>query len=442
MSWWDQISGVGSDLKGIAEALTYLPGYTEAIKAFPQILSGDTADLPLVKPSTFEERIQSGLQNFVEKGKTNPEEVVMDFMPGAMSVIKSNFRSPTAIQELRKLMAEEMQSRGPIGQVGGGTKRIISPEGNYATIEQIAGSDPTDQILRGSWYHGMSKEARDKVSSELFNIDPGIWNRLMDDPRMNVRDLVATNETGFPISHHDAASMSGGKLGEPSGTSLSMLPTKAVSFNNTGDEFIHRVLPRFGGSPQERIINLMTPEGRKALNDAYDVVANQKFNAPYLASKISGDWKGGMHLGDTEAFLGNIGSFNQVLSEQLQSQGKRGILYNPQRWNEYEMLMLDPKYALPLDYRKFQEYGNPSAERWRRTGNTSLPGGLDTMTATPGTRKGLSQIQDLMSQNKSRLGDVYSERPWTQRLSEENKRRLLDLIDPQYREIIGNQLYE
>ena len=56
-------------------------------------------------------------------------------------------------------------------------------------------------------------------------------------------------------------------------------------------------------------------------------------------------------------------------------------------------------------------------------------------------RKGLTQIQDLMAQNKSRLGDIYSERSWTERLSKENKDRILQMIDEKYREQVGQQLY-
>ena len=122
------------------------------------------------------------------------------------------------------------------------------------------------------------------------------------------------------------------------------------------------------------------------------------------------------------------GSFNQALSQQLQSQGKRGLLYNPRRWDEYEMLMLDPKYVLPVDYRKAEEYVKPINY-------------VRGEVATPGIRRGLSQIKDMMVSNKSRLGDIYSERSWTERLSQENKDALIRMIDEQYREQVVRQLF-
>ena len=65
---------------------------------------------------------------------------------------------------------------------------------------------------------------------------------------------------------------------------------------------------------------------------------------------------------------------------------------------------------------------------------------LDTTSATPGVRRGLSQIQDLMTQNHSRLHDIYSERPWQGYLTPEVKSGLLERVGPEYREQVGNML--
>lgn len=413
--------------------------------------------------------------------KTPQEAFQSGLMSMTPGMIASNFRTSQMIQQLRKSMAEEMRSRGPIGQVTPSEMQawtmhkekfpmevVGTPEYKpFKSVQSEYGpiTDPIDQILRGSWYHGMSKESRNKLFGDLPSQMPG------------ESALIEANRQGIPISHHDSASISN-KLGEPAGVSLSMLPTKARQFS--ADEFIHRVQPQYGGSPIDRTVNLMTKEGRGTLNDAYDVVANKILATPtyYGAEQISplehlakqlnwerdvvtkGTLKGEIshpysYLQDKQHQFFDTGFFNKQLSEQLQSQGKRGILYNPQRWDEYEMLMLDPKYALPLDYRKAGEY-NPvkmsTVERklaenqeyeklieMQKSGQISSWSPVER--ATPGMRQGLSQIQDLMSQNKSRLGDIYSERPWAQRLNEENKRRLLKLIDSQYREQVGNQLY-
>ncbi len=413
-----------------------------------------------------------------------PQDVKEGFIGGILNLapgyIASNFRSPEQIQALRRMMSEEMRSRGPVGRISGQERvpisaydpqmseilspdaRIGLPEGwyNAETVVQGTKPDPIDQILRGSWYHGMSGKAREKMGYGLPTYEAmqlPEWSTASTARQLElVKEMESrlplkdASEIGFPLSLHDSASISN-KLGEPAGVSISMLPTKAKDFS--ADEYIHRVLPQYGGPPTQRVVNLMSPEGRTALNDAYDVVANKYLNQPFPGYEYSTPIKEiaglleGPYIstpGYTEKALEGLhnrlggavgtGPFNQQLSNQLQSQGYRGLLYNPQRWNEYEMLMLDPKYVLPLDYRRAQEYAD--AVNIPKYETLKYPG------STPGTSKGLSQIEDLMSQNKSRLGDIYSERPWTQRLSNENKQWLLELVDPQYREIVGNQLYQ
>lgn len=401
---------------------------------------------------------------------------MLNMTPG---MIAANFRSPQQIQQLRKVMAEEMRSRGPAVQATVGQRTPYTPENIEAMFSDKelpahlgrrseAGfdpefsdlgyktTDPFDQILRGTPYHGLSDNARRNVVELVRKEDPILAREFGGMLSPDELALRGANEVGFPISLHNAQSISN-KLGEPAGVSLSFLPTKSKDFAKdrfgNQDEYIHRVLPLYGGPPTQRVANLMAPEGRMALNDAYDVAANQlispvdfhqiarqfKFSPPSMMSPeyVEKTIQRGLEEGLSTGHSG-VGSFNKALSEQLQSQGYRGLLYNPQRWNEYEMLMLDPKYALPLDYRMFQEYANPA---WKRSKGVYKNGGdLDLASATPGVQKGLSQIQDVMSQNKSRLGDIYQERPWTQRLSDENKQKLLEMIEPPYREQIGNQL--
>lgn len=349
------------------------------------------------------------------------EQGAMNIQPGYLA---SNFRSPGQIQALRKMIAEEMRSRG-------------------------SGAGPIDQILRGSWYHGMSDVSR-RATQNPLDLETLMQFGSKEPTVLNQRALAVANEMGFPLSLHDAQSISN-KLGEPAGVSISMLPTKAKQFS--ADDYIHRVLPQYGGPPTERTVNLMTPEGRTALNDAYDVVLNSQMREhsviPELANSLGEGAKYGQEL---KSFGGNsvldffnnvnyhrIGPFNQQLSNQLQSSGYRGILYNPRRWDEYEMLMLDPKYVLPLDYRRVGDYKTP-INAWSTKPNLGQQN-PEITNMTPGMAKGIDQIQDDMSKNASRLGDIYSERPWTERLNVENKNSLLQLIDEQYREIVGNQLF-
>ncbi len=393
-----------------------------------------------------------GLVGYPESPKEAMGMGAMSLMPG---YIAANYRTPEAIQALRKVMAEEMRSRGPVPQVG--------QAGTLWTDQ------PIDQILRGSWYHGMSDVARKpsqftpyaRAAEEV----PGFAQLSIGERAAIVKryeselPLRYATERGFPLSHHDALSLSN-RLGEPSGVSLTMLPTKARGFS--ADEYIHRVLPRYGGPPTERTVNLMTPEGRKMLNDAYDVIANRMLfekTGPYFGkyfspaeSFVSAIPGRGTSTSDINKLLTSVydmiepkAAFNQALSQQLQSQGKRGLLYNPHRWNEYEMLMLDPKYVLPVDYRGVGEYVPRRVmtppDMIKSTWNPDEILHSGSYGATPGTQKGLSQIQDMMQSNASRLGDIYSERPWTQRLSKENKDAILQMIDERYREQVGKQLY-
>lgn len=412
--------------------------------------------------------VAKGLETLTPGSEQELLDSVMGVAPG---MIASNFRTPQVIQQLRRVMAEEMRARGPIGSVsgvktapflpqeisemqGGRTQNLMGFDPN----KLVQTTDPIDQILRGSWYHGSSPAERDAVRRVGFQ-------GSAKDPEFAEHFLRRLNEVGFQGSTHSGGPAISNVLGEPYGTSLTMLPTEGVQFTQGVDKYIHRVQPQYGGPPTQRTVNLMTPEGRGTLNDAYDIVFNKQLQSPvrgwpqqnwmdiiaerFLDKKtVSYDTK---NLNELFSHVmpgglsqqGELGSFNQTLSNQLQSQGKRGILYNPQRWDEYEMLMLDPKYALPLDYRKAGEYANPNWSRVSKSGSPYQAGSpvLDIATATPGVQKGLSQIQDIMFQNKSRLGDIYSERPWTQRLNEENKQRLLELIGSRYREQVGNQLY-
>jgi hypothetical protein len=49
--------------------------------------------------------------------------------------------------------------------------------------------------------------------------------------------------------------------------------------------------------------------------------------------------------------------FNTHLTQYLQSKGKRGVLYLPQRYNEYEMRMFDPRDVVMLDFRNLEDAG-------------------------------------------------------------------------------------
>ena len=431
----------------------------------------------MVFPETAKEALVGGIANLT---------------PG---MIASNFRTPEQIQALRKVIAEEMRSRGPVGS---STKDIIENAPATKVYPPIGGTgmefydtvyagfspqkmaeerqlwshrdsipykvgekeipDPFDLILRGTPYHGMTEKARPGILGKAgpnFDFrDIDTWPEEMlrgmktiDVPGGEV-PLATANFTGFNQSLHNSQSMSN-KWGEPAGVSTSFLPTKSGTMFSP-DEYIHRLLPLYGGPPTERVVNLMQQGGRETLRDAYtrafgklltesDPAALNRL-ARYSRESIESP----LNLNPLERSIRDFqqssdltGKFNLGLSNELQSMGKRGILYNPQRYDEYEMLMLDPKYALPLDYRMFQEYAHPAKRAWEKSPK-AVPG--DAESATPGVQRGLEQIQDIMSQNHSRLGDIYSERPWQGYLTPEVKENLLQRVGPDYREQVGNML--
>lgn len=264
------------------------------------------------------------------------------------------------------------------------------------------------------------------------------------DPELVMLDTAS--KYGFPNSLHNSQSMSN-KWGEPAGVSTSFLPTKSGSLPFSPDEMVHRLLPLYGGPPTERTVNLMLPEGRELLRYAYSGALGKFLEEnPDALNILTKQLRKGVdfQINPFKEFIGEAnkssdftGKFNQGLSNELQGMGKRAILYNPQRYDEYEMLMLDPKYALPIDYRQFQEYANPPSVRASRGVGAVR---VETKSATPGVRRGLSEIEELMSQNHSRLGDIYSERPWQGYFNEPTKKSILQRIGPDYREQVGNML--
>lgn len=358
-------------------------------------------------------------------------------LPLLIGALKPNYRSKEAIRATRKLMAEEQRARGALNEINHPVNLVNRIElfgypephtGGFNLSEAslypnpLKSADPIDQVLRGSWYHGMSDKARSKLAPELST------KELIAKHGSQYPELSLAYESSFPISRHDAQSISN-RLGEPAGVSLSLNPTVSSEFS--ADDRIFRVMPLYGGPPTERTVNLMTQEGRNTLNDAYDTVANRKLMANlsdiryYDALERSGALMGQVPYKPENVFfplMGQTGKFNQQLSNQLQFQGYRHILYNPQRHYEYEMLALDPKYALPLDYRPVSHYLDLVDDYLAKR---KLPAVDEGFGITPKAQNAIMQIDDIMAANHSRLGDIYAERPWWDRLSEPVKDTLL-----------------
>jgi len=266
--------------------------------------------------------------------------------------------------------------------------------------------------------------------------------------------LATPNVIGLPGSTHATPSYT--RFGEPYGVSISASPSIARNFS--ADDYIHRVQPLYGGPPTERIIPLWRPEGQKAMNEGYNAAFNE-----WLGQRPGGRWGSGVpdynsvlagYLGHSEAgtdllanrmddFLRGVGKtgtadFNTLYSKALQDKGYRGILYSPQRYGEYEMLMLDPSYVRPLDYRKLEDYvpAKKLDKMW-----PTWQGGGHGVPMTPGAVQGYKGAGPEFATGATRLTDAFNQIPWTDRINDANKQRILELIDAKYREMVGNQLF-
>jgi hypothetical protein len=365
--------------------------------------------------------------------------------------IAANYRTPELIQSLRKAMAQEQKARGAMGQVWANPSLVEEKLPEYVK-NQIYSTvpDPADLILRGSWFHGMSDESRNVLSpamTQLYKTD---------------RALKLANEFGIPGSTHALPSYT--RFGEPYGISLTASPSIAAKF--AADENIHRVMPLYGGPPTERTLQLWKPEHQKRFNEAYNEAFNEWLNTGAkrgaegytskhytLANLIENNARVNL-LNDipnnynpiealaTSSFTPEVAGFNTQFSQNLQNQGIRGLLYNPRRFGEYEMLMLDPKYAMPLDYRPAGSYG----ENVKYGGASAkmgfvTPTGQMSIRATPGMAKGYQQADPEFAANHARLSDMFNLMPWTERISQDNWKRILEQVDSQYREAVINQLF-
>jgi hypothetical protein len=60
-------------------------------------------------------------------------------------------------------------------------------------------------------------------------------------------------------------------------------------------------------------------------------------------------------------------AFNETMRQELLSRGKKGILYSPQRYDEYEILMFNPEDATLLDWRQVETQPEMSRFQKRKT---------------------------------------------------------------------------
>ena len=225
--------------------------------------------------------------------------------------------------------------------------------------ERIA-SDIIKRGLKEPWFHGTPSIGRILGTGE--EVTRYSTDALAEKVFRSI-GLATEKETGFSPSKMGAAH--GIRLGEPSGVSLTRSPQVASGF---GD-----VLRVGVDIPPSSVGQFVDPEMQRLLREGYTKAttsALEKFNMSpagfqqWLKQAQSGT--GGVAVRD----------INQAMSDYLRQQGVEGIAYNPRRWAEYEMRVLDPKKAVPLGMVDLGTPGPATMQRYLygyRGANATLP---------------------------------------------------------------------
>lgn len=200
--------------------------------------------------------------------------------------------------------------------------RNVSREGAPA-VPASTGADWVKRLLGGSWWHGTPA----------------------------TEDVL---KKGFAPEYEKM----GLRFGEPHGVSVSADPRRASAFGSTGENVLRvwpkvdpkSVLPVWADEAHEPIIKayMQALEHQPNLNDPRTV-------RDFLSELNSGGWGMKYAANEMPSRYPHIArQFNQRLSEELEKQGIQGLLYNPHRYNEYEMRILDPRKAVPIEERRFR----------------------------------------------------------------------------------------
>lgn len=272
-----------------------------------------------------------------------------------------------------------MGPAAPAGAALGGFGKLLIGLGRIGVLPGRAAraSAINKQGLRGPWFHG-TKFATDILPLEqggpqtieyLRSVlsDPNRvkgWNQ--DTINRMWRDLHSLEAgksippTGGGFSLDKVGTETGTRLGEPAGVSVTRDPAVARNF---GD------ILRVGVNvPPSSVGEFVDPEFQRVFKEAYSRAMNLP---PKLALRE------GMTAGYGRE---KWAAFNQAMTDYLRSKGVEAIRYNPKRWQEFELRVLDPEKAVPLG----MVYPDPKRVMTRYVIGTPTPlvgytGGFDTL---------------------------------------------------------------
>lgn len=196
---------------------------------------------------------------------------------------------------------------GPGGKVGGSI-------GILPGRERIA-RDVIKRGLKEPWFHGTNGEISQILGS---SVPP----RLAKEYPTEYWELASKRAQGFDPSR--IGSSTGTRLGEPAGVSLTRDPEVARKFGT--------VLRVGVDTPPSTVGQFVDPEFQRLFKEAY-----QKARLPEMGPITS-----------PQDLVSRPQMFNQRMSDYLRSQGVEAIAYNPRRWREFELRVLDPKKAVPF----------------------------------------------------------------------------------------------
>jgi hypothetical protein len=188
-------------------------------------------------------------------------------------------------------------------------------------MEKMA-SQLTQRGLRGPWFHGTPSQP-----SQI-----GLREGLLRE--------------GFQPERIGATT--GTRLGEPAGVSLTRDPRVASTF---GD-----VLRVGVDVPPSSVGQFVDPEVQRLFRAAYE-----KATPDWIRPDTSMLGPSGLKTSPPIGVAQDVGAINQRMTDYLRSQGLEAIQYNPRRWAEHELRVLDPQKAVPLGV--IESPGNLSGAR-------------------------------------------------------------------------------
>ena len=226
--------------------------------------------------------------------------------------------TPEVTRALRKAMQREFKSRGSKESAAG-----------------YLGADPMSKTiqdtLRGVFWHGRQTYPEPRVEGGIL--------------KEATFESVRRKKT---------------KIGEPTGISLTSDPGVADRFGDY--QGFSRVTPRFGGPPEKNILRAWEEPTGQILKQEYDKAAakllSENKEHPVLRKAFSED------VSNKDKFIRALSrsgtlleEFNTTMTKGLEERGYKGIIYNPNRYNEYELKLFNPANALRLDKRSMIDKG-------------------------------------------------------------------------------------